>query len=187
MKAGRSFLSPVIPRRYLSRTAMTTKQKRTSGHSLRAEVSRGRTILEKFEAYKDVGMMALTETTDRQSLWSKTAAALKNVDLARWLTFLLSILEALLATIACQLDQPRPRLYIAIAGAGVLAIMTFLSSLLLSGTQVTNWIRLRASSREHDAHRWRCAPISASPRRMAHAGTESTNKDGLAILSCGIA
>jgi hypothetical protein len=92
-------------------------------------------------------MAALTETADRQSLWSNTAGALKSkVDFARWSTFLLSILGALLATIASQLDQPQPRLYVAIAGAVVLAIMSFVTARLLSGTHVTNWVRARAAS-----------------------------------------
>jgi hypothetical protein len=117
-------------------------------------------------------MMALTETVDRQSLWSKTAGALKkNVDFARWLTFLLSILGALLATIAGQLDQPRPRFYVAIAGAVVLAIMTVLSSRLLSGTQVTNWIRARAASEaiKREAYKYaaRAAPYEDLTKRDA--------------------
>jgi uncharacterized membrane protein YedE/YeeE len=92
-------------------------------------------------------MTALTETADRQSLWSKTAGALKSkVDFARWSTFLLSILGALLAAIASQLDQPEARLYVAIAGAVVLAIMSFLTARLLGGTHVTNWVRARAAS-----------------------------------------
>ncbi len=92
-------------------------------------------------------MTALTETADRQSLWSKTANALmSSVEFARWSTFLLSISGALLATIASQLDQPRLRLYVAIAGAVVLAIMSFLSARLLSGSHVTNWVRARAAS-----------------------------------------
>jgi hypothetical protein len=92
-------------------------------------------------------MPALTETADRQSLWSKTAGTLKSkVDFARWSTFLLSILGALLATIASQLDQPQARLYVAIAGAVVLAIMSFLAARLLNGTHVTNWVRARAAS-----------------------------------------
>jgi hypothetical protein len=92
-------------------------------------------------------MTELTETANRQSLWSKTANALKkNVDLGRWSTFILSISGALLATIASQLDQPRPRLYVAIAGAVVLAMMSFLSARLLGGSHVSNWVRARAAS-----------------------------------------
>ncbi|MCA1456978.1 DUF4231 domain-containing protein [Bradyrhizobium sp. BRP22] len=117
-------------------------------------------------------MIALTETADRQLVWSKTAGALKkNVDLARWSTFLLSILGALLTTIAGQLDQPRPRLYLAIAGAVVLAIMTFLSSRLLSGTQVTDWIRARAASEalKREAYKYaaRAAPYEDPMKRDA--------------------
>ena len=92
-------------------------------------------------------MTALTETADRQSLWSNTADALKaSVNFARWCTFLLSISGALLATVASQLDQPQPRLYTAIAGAVVLAVMSFLSARLLTGSNVTSWVRARAAS-----------------------------------------
>ena len=117
-------------------------------------------------------MIALTETADRQLLWSKTAGALKsNVDLARWSTFFLSILGALLATIAGQLDQSQPRYYVAFAGAVVLAIMTLLSSRLLSGTQVTNWIRARAASealkREVYKYVARAAPYNDPTKRDA--------------------
>lgn len=92
-------------------------------------------------------MTVLTETADRQALWSQTAEALKSsVAFARWSTFLLAIVGALLATIASQLDQSQPRLYIAIAGAVVLAIMSFLTARLLDGTHITNWVRTRAAS-----------------------------------------
>lgn len=92
-------------------------------------------------------MTALTETADRQCLWSNTANALKSsVDFARWSTFLASVSGALFATVASQLDQPRPRLYMAIAGAVVLAVTSFLSARFLSGSHVTNWVRARAAS-----------------------------------------
>jgi len=117
-------------------------------------------------------MTALTETADRQSLWSKTAGVLKkSVERARWSTFLLSIFGALLATIASQLDQPQPRLYVAIAGAVVLAIMSFLASRLLSGTQVTNWVRARAAAEalKREAYKYaaRAAPYDDPAKRDA--------------------
>src|SRR5262249_19573207 len=97
--------------------------------------------------WRDGFVTALTETADRQSLWSKTATALKSsVEFARWTTFLLSILGALLATIASQLDQPRLRLCVAITGAVALAAMSFLSARLLTGVHVSNWVRARAAS-----------------------------------------
>lgn len=91
-------------------------------------------------------MTALGETADRQSLWSTTAGTLKKrVEVARWLTFAFSILGALLAAIASQLNGP-PRLYFAIAGAVVLAVVSFVTSRLLGSTQITGWLRARTAS-----------------------------------------
>jgi drug/metabolite transporter (DMT)-like permease len=76
-------------------------------------------------------MTALEETADRQSLWSSTAGVLKRrVESARWVTFAFSILGALLAAIASQLNDP-PRMYFAIAGAVLLAVVSFVTSRLL--------------------------------------------------------
>jgi hypothetical protein len=53
-------------------------------------------------------MTALAEIADRQSLSSSTAGVLKRrVEIARWITFAFSILGALLAAIASQLNDPR--------------------------------------------------------------------------------
>jgi hypothetical protein len=91
-------------------------------------------------------MAALTETADRQSLWSSTADVLKRrVEIARWVTFTFSILGALLAAIASQLNDP-PRMYFAIAGAVLLAVVSFVTSRLLGGAQITNWLRARTAS-----------------------------------------
>src|SRR5262245_26019116 len=92
-------------------------------------------------------MTALTETADRQSLWSSSADALKRrIEVARWITFVFSIFGALLAAIASQLNHPQPRLYFAIAGAVLLAVVSFVTSRLLTGTQITNWVRARTAS-----------------------------------------
>jgi hypothetical protein len=92
-------------------------------------------------------MTALTETADRQSLWSRSADALKRrIEVARWITFVFSILGALLAAIASQLNDPQPRLYVAIAGAVLLAVVSFVTSRLLTGAQITNWVRARTAS-----------------------------------------
>ena len=95
-----------------------------------------------------VGLVtSLTEVADRQSLWSQTANALKvNLEISRWATLLLSILGALLATVAGQLDAPQPRLYVALAGAVVFAVMSFFFARLLNGANVVNWVRARAAS-----------------------------------------
>jgi drug/metabolite transporter (DMT)-like permease len=70
---------------------------------------------------------ALTETADRQSQWSSTADVLKRrVVIARWVTFAFSILGALLAAIASQLNDP-PRMYFALAGAVLLAVVSFVT------------------------------------------------------------
>jgi hypothetical protein len=91
-------------------------------------------------------MTALAEAADRQSLWSSTASMLKRrVDTARWVTFAFSILGALLAAIASQLDDPTRR-YFAIAGAVLLAVGSFVTSRFLGGFRITNWLRARTAS-----------------------------------------
>src|SRR5207248_5803891 len=75
-----------------------------------------------------------------------TARVLKmRVQIARWVTFAFSILGALLAAIASQLDDP-PRMYFAIAGAVLLAVVSFITSRLIGGVQITNWLRARTAS-----------------------------------------
>src|SRR5262245_37074512 len=101
-------------------------------------------------------MTALAETADRQSLWSSTANALKRrVEIARWVTFAFSILGALLAAIASQLDDP-PRTYFALAGAVLLAVVSFVKSRLLGGLQLPNWLRARTASEalKREAYRY---------------------------------
>jgi SMODS and SLOG-associating 2TM effector domain 1/Protein of unknown function (DUF4231) len=91
-------------------------------------------------------MTALTEIGDQQSLWSNTAGLLKRrVEIARWVTFGFSILGALLAAIASQLND-LPRMYFATAGAVLLAVVSFITSRLLGGLQITNWLRARTAS-----------------------------------------
>jgi len=101
-------------------------------------------------------MTPLAETADRQSLWSSTAHVLKRrVEIARWTTFAFSILGALLAAIASQLNDP-PRMYFAVAGAVFLAVVAFVTSRLLGGLQITNWVRARAASEalKREAYRY---------------------------------
>ena len=52
----------------------------------------------------------------------------------------------LLAAIASQLNDPQARLYFAIAGAVLLAVVSFVTSRLLTGAQITNWVRARTAS-----------------------------------------
>ena len=90
-------------------------------------------------------MTALAETADRQSLWSSTADVLKRrAEIARWVTLAFSILGALLAAIASQLNDP-PRMYFALAGAALLAVVSFVTSTFLGG-EITNWLRARTAS-----------------------------------------
>jgi hypothetical protein len=101
-------------------------------------------------------MTALAETADRQSLWSSTAGVLnRRVEIARWVTFAFSILGALLAAIASQLNDPQ-RMYFAIAGAVLLAVVSFVTSRLLGGLQITNWLRARTASEalKREAYRY---------------------------------
>jgi hypothetical protein len=91
-------------------------------------------------------MTALNETADRQAFWSHTAGALKRrIETARWVTFTFSIFGALLAATASQLEGS-PRLYLAIAGAVLLAVVSFVTSRLLTGLQIVSWLRARTAS-----------------------------------------
>jgi conflict system pore-forming effector with SLATT domain/uncharacterized protein DUF4231 len=73
----------------------------------------------------------------------------------------LSILGALLAAIASQLNDP-PRLYFAIAGAVLLAVVSFVTSRLLGSTQITSWLRARTASEALKREAYRYA-ASAKP------------------------
>lgn len=91
--------------------------------------------------------MLLVEIAEQQSSWSKTANALKRqIEIARWTTSVLSVAGALFATIASQLDQSQPRLYLAISGSVVLATVSFIAARLIDGSHLTKWIRARAAS-----------------------------------------
>jgi hypothetical protein len=121
-------------------------------------------------------MTALTETADRQSLWSSTADVLKRrVEIARWVTFAFSILGALLAAIASQLNDP-PRMYFAIAGAVLLAVVSFITSRLLGGPQITNWLRARTASEalKREAYKYAASatPYDNPLKRDADLDTE---------------
>ena len=121
-------------------------------------------------------MTALAETADRQTLWSTTASKLKRrVEIARWLTFAFSILGALLAAIASQLHEP-PRLYFAIAGAVLLAIVSFVTSRLLGSTQITSWLRARTASEalKREAYKYAASakPYDDPPSRDAALNAE---------------
>lgn len=89
---------------------------------------------------------ALDETAGRQAVWSATADHLKkSYDRARQTTFVLSIIAALLASVASQLEG-NPRLYLSVASAVLLGIVSFLSARLLNSTRAAAWVRARAAS-----------------------------------------
>jgi len=72
------------------------------------------------------------EMASRQGVWSVTAGNIKrNLARARWITFCFSVLGALLAAIASQIPSEAPRFYIAIGGALLLAVVSFLNGRLL--------------------------------------------------------
>jgi hypothetical protein len=139
-------------------------------------------------------MTALTETADRQSLWSSSADALKrHIEIARWITFVFSILGALLAAIASQLNDPQPRLYFAIAGAVLLAVVSFVTSRLLTGAQITNWVRARTASEalKREAYKYAAsaAPYDDPLKRDAalNGEREQIEKDVDDLLASAVA
>src|SRR5262245_11950227 len=92
-------------------------------------------------------MGALHHTADRQAIWSSTATVLKKrLENIRWLTLAFSILGALLATIASQLDDGDTRRYTAIVAAVMFAVVAFLTARFLSKDDISAWIRARAAS-----------------------------------------
>jgi Protein of unknown function (DUF4231)/SMODS and SLOG-associating 2TM effector domain 1 len=91
-------------------------------------------------------MLPLEETADRQAMWSSVANRLKaKYDRARQVTFALSIVAALLATIASQLEN-KPRLYLSVTSAVMLGLVSFLSARLLGSVRASAWVRARAAS-----------------------------------------
>ena len=87
------------------------------------------------------------EMASRQGVWSVTADNLKrNLARARWVTFCLSVLGALLAAIASQIPSEAPRFYIAIGSALLLAVVSFLTGRLMGSEHISAWVRARAAS-----------------------------------------
>lgn len=83
-----------------------------------------------------------------QGKWSATANKLKlSYERARWFTFLLSILGALLASIASQVKgEGNCRLYLAIAAAILFAIVSLIATRRLGKEHAIDWTRARAAS-----------------------------------------
>ena len=115
-------------------------------------------------------MTALAEMANRQSLWSSTSDVLKRrVEIARWVTFAFSILGALFAAIASQLNDP-PRMYFAIVGAALLAVVSFVASTFLGGVHITNWLRARTASEALKREAYKYASFRYTLRRSAEEG-----------------
>ena len=122
-------------------------------------------------------MGPLEDLASRQGVWSATADNLKrSLERARWATFVLSVLGALLAAIASQLASETPRLYVGIGGAVLLGIVSFLSVRLLSSDQVLAWVRARAASealkREAFKFAARAAPYDEVEHRIRRLNDE---------------
>ena len=121
-------------------------------------------------------MNALELTAQRQAVWSATANSLKTMlERVRWATFALSIVGAMLATIAAQYGG-NIRLSFAMAGAAVLATGTFLTARLMGGSHVAGWARARAASEALKREAYKCATMAApyadDATRMARLNVE---------------
>jgi len=92
-------------------------------------------------------MNPLELLSTRQASCSTTANQLKaSLDRVRWSTLTLSVLGAVLATVASQLPDASTRRWVAMTGAVALAVATFLLTRLGSATHVSAWVRLRAAA-----------------------------------------
>jgi hypothetical protein len=81
-----------------------------------------------------------------QGRWSATANRLKTTyERVRSITFVLSIVGALLAAVASQMNG-RIRLTLAISGAVLFAVVSFLTARFLGAAQSLAWVRARAAS-----------------------------------------
>jgi len=88
----------------------------------------------------------LVELAKSQGVWSATANELKSTyQVVRWITFSLSIVGALLASVAGQLDKG-PRLYLAIVSAVLFGVASFLTARCLGTAKAQAWVKARAAS-----------------------------------------
>jgi len=122
-------------------------------------------------------MGPLEEMANRQGAWSATADNLKsNLDRVRWLTFVLSVLGALLAAIASQVNLEAPRFYLAIGGALSLAAVSFLTGRLMGSEHISTWLRARAASealkREAFKFAARATPYDETAHRVQRLNEE---------------
>jgi drug/metabolite transporter (DMT)-like permease len=102
------------------------------------------------------------EMASRQGVWLATADNLKrNLTRTRWITLCLSVLGALLAAIASQITSEAPRFYIAIGGALLLAVVSFLTGRLMGSEQISARVRARAAALKREAFKFaaRASPL----------------------------
>jgi hypothetical protein len=130
-------------------------------------------------------MRALEDVAQRQAVWSETAGALKaTLDRTRWTTFALSIIGALLATVAAQ-NSGQVRWWLAMAGTVALATGAFLTSHLMGSSNTAEWTRARAASealkREGYKFAARAAPYDDDVTRITLLNAEH-NKIEDAVL-----
>ena len=122
-------------------------------------------------------MGPLQEVGNQQGVWSVTADNLKrSLDRARRTIFILSALGALLAAIASQVPLNTPRFCLAISGALLLAVVSFLTGRLMGSEHITAWVRARAASEglKREAFKFAAwaAPYDDAPHRAQRLNEE---------------
>jgi hypothetical protein len=137
-------------------------------------------------------MNALELLAKRQASWSITANQLKaTLDRVRWCTFTLSVIGAILATIASQLpvdvQDDHSRRWVAMAGAIVLGVAAFLTARLTGAMQLSAWVRARAAAealkREAFKFASRAAPYDGATAERALATERARIEDGMDDLN----
>jgi hypothetical protein len=94
--------------------------------------------------------------------------------------FGLSVVGAILATVASQLDGGPARSWTAIGGAVALAVATFLTARLGHAAHVTGWVRARAAAEALKREAFKFA-AGAAPYDTAGSAEERLNKERSAI------
>jgi SMODS and SLOG-associating 2TM effector domain 1/Protein of unknown function (DUF4231) len=126
-------------------------------------------------------MGQLELTARRQASWSNTANRLKSrLDRVRWGIFTLSVLGAVLATVASQLPDSAARRWVAIASAIVLGVATFLTARLAAAAQVGGWVRARAAAEALKREAFKFA-VRAAPYQDAQTAEDALKKERAAI------